>query len=47
MNKFNKGPVLKCLVERNEWVGNWDHPYKADLNLQIKGVPTIVIIENG
>jgi hypothetical protein len=24
-----KGKVLVCIVERNEWVGNFEHPYKA------------------
>ena len=42
-----KGKVLVCIVERAEWVGNYEHPYKASELLQVTGVPTAMLIKDG
>ena len=37
-----------CLVPtRGEWVGRSDHFYKQNSLLKVKGVPTVVLINNG
>jgi hypothetical protein len=42
-----KGKVLVCIVERSEWVGNYNHPYKSSELLQVTGVPTAILIKDG
>jgi hypothetical protein len=42
-----KGKVLVCIVERDEWVGNFEHPYKASELLKVTGVPTALLIKDG
>ena len=41
------GKVIKCIVQRSEWRGNPDHPYKKSSFLKVRGVPTVVLIREG
>ena len=42
-----EGKVLYCIVERSEWSGRSDHPYKQSALLKAKGVPTVLLIKDG
>jgi thiol-disulfide isomerase/thioredoxin len=41
------GKVLKCIVQRSEWSGRSDHPYKQSALLKAKGVPTLLLLQGG
>ena len=38
---------VKCVVTRDEWKGNTEHPYRTHPQLGITGVPTLVIFQKG
>lgn len=42
-----RGKILVCIVERSEWVGNYQHPYKSSELLQVTGVPSALLIKDG
>ena len=41
------GKVMKCIVQRSEWSGRADHPYKQSPLLKARGVPTVLLIREG